>query len=165
MTLRRTEISRMSAKQRAKRAADGEKHPVSTLKCGRKPLKAKASPTNPDAALVDAVLEREGWCCGNCGGELHGRRGIEYSIHHRKRRSQGGDNRPSNLVALCGHGTSGCHGDVHRLVAAATKAGLLVPRDVDPEAVPLDHFLHGHGHLLNDGSFRRAVPSLEGAVE
>lgn len=35
---------------------------------------------------------------------------VDFSIHHVLKRSQGGDDVRANLVALCGHGTAGCHG-------------------------------------------------------
>jgi hypothetical protein len=47
--------------------------------------------------------------CAICGREIDG---ITGSVHHLLKRSQGGDDVPENLVPLCGHGTSGCHGDI-----------------------------------------------------
>jgi hypothetical protein len=41
-------------------------------------------------------------CC-ICGDVL-------FSVHHVLKRSQGGDDVRANLVALCGSGTTGCHG-------------------------------------------------------
>lgn len=37
------------------------------------------------------------------------------SIHHRMDRSIGGTNAMSNLITLCGSGTTGCHGDMTEL--------------------------------------------------
>lgn len=37
---------------------------------------------------------------------------VHFSIHHVLKRSQGGDDVRANLVALCGSGTTGCHGAV-----------------------------------------------------
>lgn len=55
--------------------------------------------TGPDDATRKLVLERDWYRCVCCGKSITGRR---YSLQHRKRRSQGGDNSPSNLVLLCG---------------------------------------------------------------
>jgi hypothetical protein len=38
---------------------------------------------------------------------------IGSSQHHLIKRGQGGDANPLNLVTLCGHGSVGCHGDLH----------------------------------------------------
>ena len=114
--------------------------------------KRTSSPTDPDQATVDAVMRRSGGKCESCGDELYGRRGFEYSIHHRKRRSQGGDNRTSNLVVLCGHGTSQCHGACHSEIARARQAGLLLRSRESPQAVPMERH-DGTVLLDDDGTF------------
>lgn len=43
--------------------------------------------------------------CAICGQEA-------ATAHHILKRSQGGDDSLSNLVALCGSGTTGCHGKI-----------------------------------------------------
>lgn len=62
--------------------------------------------------------ERRGICerCGRIG----------TTIHHRKKRSQGGPWTPENCVALCGHGTAGCHGWVEAHPAKAWAEGWYV---------------------------------------
>ena len=47
---------------------------------------------------------------------------IDFSVHHILKRSQGGDDVRANLVALCGHGTAGCHGAVEGAERAACAA-------------------------------------------
>lgn len=47
---------------------------------------------------------------------------VDFSIHHVLKRSQGGDDVRSNLLALCGHGTAGCHGLVEGADRAACAA-------------------------------------------
>lgn len=165
MTLKRTgklevrkPLAPMSDKRRAKLAAQGVKYPTSTFAPARPKMavprqgtRQQTKDTNPDDETVEAVLKRADGKCESCGEELYGRRGIEYSIHHRKRRSQGGDNRLSNLVALCGHGTSGCHGAAHSEVAQAQVFGFLVLSTDRPEAVPVDLARHGRSRLTNGG--------------
>jgi len=55
----------------------------------------------------------------------HGR---SQHIHHRRLRSQGGDNDFSNLLPMCWR----CHDAVH-----ANQAGLIVGRTEDPRRVPI----------------------------
>lgn len=98
-------------------------------------------PSGPDGSTVACVLERAGYRCECCGTPLGDRRGEDFSIHHRRCRGMGGtnwfgSNLPSNLMAVCGSGTTGCHGwiESHRFEAMAL--GYLVSRYQDPSAVP-----------------------------
>lgn len=52
------------------------------------------------------ACENARWRCQACS-EMR-----TLTIHHLVPRSQGGDDTIGNLMALCGHGTAGCHGDV-----------------------------------------------------
>ena len=59
-----------------------------------------------------------------------------YSIHHRCPRRMGGSsdveiNVPSNLVTLCGTGTTGCHGWIESHREQATEQGWLLARLID----------------------------------
>jgi 5-methylcytosine-specific restriction endonuclease McrA len=49
------------------------------------------------------VLQRDNWRCQNCGR----RKNLE--VHHKRMRSQGGDDSELNLIALC----STCHMGAH----------------------------------------------------
>lgn len=153
--MKRTEIRKISADRLEQ---FGGRMPHNSLQkpgTPRNASKAKRwTDTGPDDATVDAVLIRADGKCESCGDPLYGRRGIEYSIHHRKRRSQGGDNRLSNLAALCGHGTSGCHGACHSEIERARQAGLLLRSTERSEEVPMEH-AKGTVLLDNDGN---AVP-------
>jgi hypothetical protein len=62
--------------------------------------------TGPDARTRELVLRRDSWACVCCGRSVIGH---VYSLQHRKRRSQGGKNLPSNLITVLGDGTTGCH--------------------------------------------------------
>ncbi len=155
MTLRRTtKLRPFSDKRLRELAAAGVTNPTSTF-TPKKPKMATAKrpkDTDPDKATVAAVMERDGGRCVGCGDPVCGQRGFHYSVHHRKLRSQGGDNRLSNLILLCGHGTSGCHGLAHSEVAAARLSGFLMLSTENPAEVRLDHSQHGPVHLLDDGS-------------
>lgn len=73
--------------------------------------------------------------CERCGRVI---REQEFaSIHHRRRRSQGGQNTPENMTLLHGSGVTGCHGWVHAHPADAMKEGFLVPAWLDPADVPV----------------------------
>jgi hypothetical protein len=155
----------MSRKRRAALAAAGSPNPQSTLAAGtplaRKPMLQTAPPkvrrpkaSGPDAATVALVLARDGDSCARCGHGLSGVRGENWSIHHRKLRSQGGNNSPANLVALCGHGTVGCHGFAHRAPKRARMEGGWILRSTDdPAAYPVAHKLHGLVFLTAAGGW------------
>lgn len=134
--------------------------PATTFRA--KPAKRTASrpaQTGPDQATVDAVLQRDGHSCVVCGGALHGTRSVDWSIHHRLRRSQGGDNRLSNLISVCGHGTAGCHGLIHGGPDTARRAGWMLRRGDDPEQKVMAHAMHGHVFLLNTGMWQSRRPN------
>lgn len=70
------------------------------------------------AAITPAVLARAGHFCeiGRCNGPL--------GIHHRLRRSQGGQNTMENLMALCNR----CHQLVHENPSWSYENGYLLKR-------------------------------------
>ena len=72
------------------------------------PQHRKSAPrdTGPSRKVRDLVLTRDGHACVCCGRSVIGQ---PYSLQHRKRRSQGGTNSPSNLIVVLGTGTTGCH--------------------------------------------------------
>lgn len=161
MTLRRTKLAPISAKRLAEFQALGI-HPASTFKPSSKPTAAKRwTDTGPDDATVMVVLKRDEWKCACCGDRLYGDRGSGWCIAHRKLRAQGVDNRPANLYASC----LGCERETHRGPERARQAGWMLKSTEDPQAVPMEHAVHGYGQPFNDGTWRRAVPSMEGAVE
>jgi hypothetical protein len=86
---------------------------------------------------VMLVLHRDGYRCVRCSAPIEGPRGEDWSAHHRKPRGRGGDNSPSNIVALCGSGTTGCHGFVESYRAEAYVKGWLVHTHHDPVRVPV----------------------------
>jgi hypothetical protein len=58
-------------------------------------------------------------------------------MHHRKKRSQGGDWSPENIVAVCGHGTTGCHGWIEHNPEAAHATGWHVKPWENPAEIPV----------------------------
>ena len=56
----------------------------------------------------ELVIARSGGLCEICG------KFRATEIHHRKHKSQGGSDRPENLLHVCGWGNhTGCHGLAH----------------------------------------------------
>ena len=53
--------------------------------------------------LKQAVLKRDNWRCQNCG------RLENLEVHHKRMRSQGGDDSDVNLITLC----HSCHANEH----------------------------------------------------
>lgn len=115
--------------------------------------------TGPDLETVMTVLDRDGYRCVRCGVPIQGERGRDWSMQHRRPRGMGGTDRgdansPANLVALCGSGTTGCHGHVESRRAEAYVHGWLVSLHVDPANVPV---LVDHGsrwvYLTDSGEY------------
>lgn len=108
--------------------------------------------TGPDKLTRDVVLHRDRAQCAFCGK----RPGGAWSIHHRTRRGMGGTradyiNWPSNLVILCGTGTTECHGWVESNRTKAKDLGLLVHWNHIPSQRPIQHAVHGLCWLTDDG--------------
>lgn len=83
--------------------------------------------TDPPAATVKIVRERDDWRCARCAGWG------PLSTQHRVARGMGGTrwpgiNLPSNLLTLCGSGTTQCHGWVEAHPTWAEAHGWSVPR-------------------------------------
>lgn len=103
--------------------------------------------TGPRRDVRELVVRRAAGCCERCGDPIGNG---PASVHHRLPRRMGGTRRaevncPSNLVLLCGTGTTGCHGWVERNRTAALAAGLLLPDGAAPAAEPVLIFLPGRG--------------------
>jgi 5-methylcytosine-specific restriction endonuclease McrA len=60
---------------------------------------------SPDAyeQLRQQVLKRDNWRCQTCGSLLN------LEVHHKKLRSQAGDDSEFNLITLC----NSCHSNEH----------------------------------------------------
>lgn len=89
------------------------------------------------APIRAKVLDRDGNRCARCAGWSPD----GMNLHHRQLRSQGGKNVISNLISLCGSGTTGCHGWAHANVADARAIGLIVPSWADPAETPVRTWL------------------------
>jgi hypothetical protein len=61
-------------------------------------------------------------------------------------------NQPANLLALCGSGTTGCHGWVESNREQAYELGLLVRRGQSGELVPFQNKNGEWYTILNDGT-------------
>lgn len=73
-----------------------------------------------------SLREREDRWCARCGLVR------ATNAHHRKNRSQGGQDVLSNLLLLCGSGTTGCHGYITEHPAEAYENGWSVRSHQDP---------------------------------
>lgn len=93
------------------------------------------------------VRTRDGHWCQRCGCSIVD---VPSSLHHRKLRSQGGQDTPDNMIRLCGTGTLGCHSVVHANPAVSRSQGLIVWRIRNPADVPVKTF-NGWFLLTDDG--------------
>lgn len=96
----------------------------------------------------DVVRERSG---GDCELRLSACLGRAASVHHRRKRSQGGPWTPSNCLHTCGDGTRGCHGVITDTRTEYYESGWIV-HSWDPWASTpvLMHTHFGHTWVLLD---------------
>jgi hypothetical protein len=94
------------------------------------------------------VVARANYQCEICGGSLH-----SMSLHHRRPRQMGGNkaawiNELPNLLAICGSGTTGCHGLIESYRSRGYEHGWLLSHGWIPEQTPFAD-LRGHWWLLH----------------
>lgn len=103
------------------------------------------------------ILSRD-QCCVACGSSW------ELTIQHRRARGMGGSKdpatrSPANGLALCGSGTTGCHGWTEANPAQATFLGWRVNQWGNPTLVPVWRHSSDYGPhwalLADDGSWSR----------
>lgn len=127
----------------------------------RKPMRRTSRNTGPSSDVVDAVLERACYCCEVCGTPCADQRGTDWSLHHRRPRGMGGTrwsgiNLPSNLLLVCGSGTTLCHGVIENYRAGAVAAGWLVLSRTDPATVAVLITRDRWCYLTDDGEYADA---------
>ena len=86
-----------------------------------------------NAAVVDLVIARAACYCERCGGPA-----LEsMALHHRKLKSRGGKDTPSNLIWI----HHSCHNlatdSIHLAPKAATAKGFMVSSWQDPAQTPM----------------------------
>lgn len=116
--------------------------------------------TGPGRATRELVLERDEFSCAACGDYVVFDR---FSIHHRRNRGSGGSslpeiNAPSNLLTVCGSGTTGCHGRIGDRPMLACDMVWSVPLNSvqAPAQVPVHHAVFGLVLLDDDGGWEYA---------
>jgi hypothetical protein len=115
--------------------------------------------TGPDAAMKARLWERAMGRCEVCGMPVAPDRWPGFSRHHRLPRGRGGENRLSNLLLLCGSGTTGCHGLLESQRVLAYANGWLVHTGEDPAGIPVDLAAHGQPlYLTDDGDYAEGSP-------
>ncbi|MEE8739022.1 MAG: hypothetical protein SOI66_08985 [Bifidobacterium sp.] len=110
-----------------------------------------SQPTRKTCNLVDERDERRCICCGKPLETA-----FSASRHHRRMRSHPwpGLHETSNLIDVCGSGSTGCHGLIHANPALARSQGWLVSAYEDhPETVPINTYRHGWVLLDNQGNW------------
>jgi hypothetical protein len=102
-------------------------------------MSTRSAPSKPE--LVDVVLGRSGYRCEVCGDDLHGARGYDWAVHHRRYRDGAPDqDTPQNLLVVCGgSNVDRCHGVIHSGKTYAQRRGWAISRhgDLDPLLQPV----------------------------
>jgi len=98
-----------------------------------------AQPAEGWTVLRGRLRERHNGRCERCDTYLPQH---AWSAHHRRPKGAGGTRRADvhtlpNLLALCGSGTTGCHGWVESNRTLALTWGFLVPQAADPAKMPV----------------------------
>ncbi|PLS26010.1 HNH endonuclease [Bifidobacterium parmae] len=118
----------------------------------------------PSSETRALVLGRDEHRCQLCETYLRPGQWPGVSIHHRLLRSQGAGcaelHEASNLVSLCGTGTTGCHGWVHSHIERAKALGYLIPATDPrpPHEAPVYTSRHGWQLLDTDGQATPCPP-------
>ena len=108
-------------------------------------------PTRRTCDLVDARDECRCVCCGKSLYSV-----LTFSRHHWHMRSHSfpGLHEASNVIDVCGSGSTGCHGWIHEHPKEALANGWLVSGyDDQPETVPILTAQHGWVLLDNNGNW------------
>lgn len=123
---------------------------VSRIISGRPREGTRAVQVTPAVRLQ--IKARDGYACARCG---HGAGdGEPLNVHHRTPRGMGGSRDAgsaalSNLLTLCGTGTTGCHGWIESHREEAVREGWIVPHGiVRPADVPVR--INGYWWMLSD---------------
>ncbi|MCV7359177.1 HNH endonuclease [Mycolicibacterium fluoranthenivorans] len=101
------------------------------------------------------LYERAHGCCEICG--IWG----ANNAHHRRNRSQGRLDTLSNLMLLCGSGTTGCHGWVTEHPEESITEGWTIPRG--DRRVPADVKVSRFDRVL--GARRLVLLDDDGGIE
>lgn len=110
--------------------------------------------SQPDKHTCHLVDSRDGARCVRCGESLYNV--LTSSRHHRHMRSHPfpGLHEASNVIDVCGSGSTGCHGWIHEHPRKAMANGWLVSGyDDQPETVPILTAQHGWVLLDNEGNW------------
>lgn len=112
---------------------------------------AKSKPLKVDDETRFTVLGRGHYRCERCREDFLGK---HVSIHHRRPRMMGGSknadlHKPANLIALCGSGTTGCHGWVESNREKARTFGYLIQKVESAEEIPFKD-LNGDWWLIDN---------------
>lgn len=83
------------------------------------------------AKVRAALRERAENYCERCGLRF------ANNAHHRKNRSQSGEDVLSNLLLLCGSGTTGCHGYITEHPTDSYDNGWSVRSTANPALIPV----------------------------
>lgn len=128
---------------------------------------AKSKPLKVDDETRFTVLARGQYKCERCRQDFLAK-GV--SIHHRRPRMMGGSkneelHKSANLIALCGSGTSGCHGWVESHREEARTFGYLIAKVESAEEIPFKDMNGDWWMIDNNGQktqfdFNRKFPHV-----
>lgn len=110
-----------------------------------------------------AVLARGFYRCERCHCDFQG---IGVSVHHRRPRMMGGSrdkelHKSANLIALCGSGTTGCHGWVESNRDKARELGYLIAKIESAGEIPFQD-INGKWWVIDNDAQKIRLDLIKG---
>lgn len=148
-----TELGRATAELKR-----GDKPLARKTELSRTPTKGSRPPVTAEERVARALVTAR--ACGLCEVQLPGVCfGLAGNFHHRQNKSQRGVWSASNGLAVCGSGSTGCHGALTNTNGRRReyeRAGWIVPSTKNPANVAVDHACRGRVLLLDNGDTKPA---------
>lgn len=158
MPCRKTELKSGGGPLRRTELKRGDKPLARKTELSRTPTKASRPPVTAEERIARALVSaRAGGLCEVQLPDVCF--GLAGNFHHRQNKSQRGVWSASNGLAVCGSGSTGCHGALTNTNGRRReyeRAGWIVPSTKSPAGVAVEHAARGRVLLLDNGDTKPA---------